>query len=334
VLDKNARTVSGALNYSTNLNVQQVFGPVGDLACSLNTPDECISELQDNGTITINRNNTPPLVIVGGGDGNAASIAPLNPSELFQMGDGARYYTTDGAATWIGDYGSCLPNNFYATTMIDQTPPSGFTPYIYTFSIPYNGSTSSYVYYKTVNPNCDWTAATPSHPFDTNRFSPRSMDASNDQTGYVFYVVGWGTGRLYVLDSYNTGSLGTTMNYVDRTPPVSGFSSFNDSQIAADRSSSRPYTVTYATGSARPSQAFISNDRGQTWTDVNGDLATKLSNASFWKLVANPNDQTQLFLGSSRSASRTIGSISPSRIVPCRRTSRWWLTSGASARAI
>jgi Big-like domain-containing protein len=305
VLDKNALTVSGSLNYATNLNVQQVFGPVGDLACSLDSIDECIAGLQDNGTITINRNNTPPLLIVGGGDGNAASIAPNNPSELFQMGDGGRWYTTNGAASWVGDYGGCLPNNFYATTMIDQTPPNGFTPYIYTFSIPYTGSTSSYVYYKTVNPNCDWAQANPSHPFDTNSFSPRSMDASNDQTGYVFYVVGWGTGRLYVLDSYSTGSLGGTMTYVDRTPPVSLFSSFNDSQIAADRSSSRPYTVTYTTGSARPSQAFISNDRGQTWTEVTGDLADKLSYASFWKLVANPGDQRQLFLGTDQGIYRS-----------------------------
>lgn len=305
VLDEFSLAVSGSLNYATNLNVQQVFGPVGDLACSLNEPDECISGLQDNGSITINRNNTPPLVIIGGGDGNQASIAPDNPAELFQMGNGGREYSTDGGASWTGDYGNCLPNNYYATTMIDQTPPIGFTPYIYTFSLPPTGGTNSYVYYKTVNPNCDWTPANPSFPFNTSTFSPRSMDASNDPTGYVFYVVGWGTGRLYVLDSYNTGNLGTTMSYVDRTPPVSFFASFNDSQIAADRSSSRPYTVTYTTGAARPSQAFISNDRGQTWTEVTGDLATKLPDASFWKLIANPGDQSQLFLGTDQGIYRS-----------------------------
>jgi Bacterial Ig-like domain (group 3) len=304
VLDENTLSVSGSLNYSTNLNAQQVFGPVGDLACSLDEPDECIIGLQDNGTITMNRNNTPPLVIVGGGDGNESSIAPNNPSEMFQMGDGARYYTTDGGSTWVGDYGSCLTNNYYATTMIDQTPPNGFTPYIYTFSTPNNSSTSSYVYYKPVDSSCDWSAANASDPFNTNVFSPRSMDASNDQSGYVFYVVGWSTGRLYVLDSYSTGPLGS-MTYVDRTPPVSVFSSFNDSQIAADRSSSKPYTVTYTTGAARPSQAFLSNDRGQTWTEVTGDLATKLPNASFWKLIANPGDQTQLFLGTDQGVYRS-----------------------------
>jgi hypothetical protein len=304
VLDENTLSVSGSLNYSTNLNVQQVFGPVGDLACSLDEPDECIIGLQDNGTITMNRNNTPPLVNVGGGDGNQTSIAPLNASEMFDMADGSRWYTTDGGSSWTGDYGSCLPGNYYATTMIDQTPPNGFNPYIYTFSVPFSGSTSSYVYYKPVDPNCDWTAANGSDPFDTTVFSPRSMDASNDQSAYVFYVVGWGTGQLYVLDSYSTGSLGS-MTYVDRTPPLSLFSTFNDSQIAADRSSSKPYTVTYTTGASRPSQAFISNDRGQSWTEVTGDLATKLPDASYWKLIANPGDQTQLFLGTDQGIFRS-----------------------------
>jgi hypothetical protein len=304
VLDKSSLSVSGSLNYATNLNAEQVFGPVGDLACSLNLPDECIAGLQDNGTITIDRNSSPPLVIVGGGDGNVASIAPDNPNELFQMGNGGRWYSTDGAASWTGDYGNCLPNNYYATTMIDQTPPNGFTPYIYTFSVPYSGSTSSYVYYKPVDPNCDWQAANSTAPFNTNSFSPRSMDASNDPSAYVFYVVGWGTAKLYVLDSYNTGPLGT-MGYVDRTPPLSIFNNNGDSQVAADRSSSRSNTVTYTTGSARPSQAFLSNDRGQTWKEVTGDLSWKLSNASFWKLIANPGDQNQLFLGTDQGIYRS-----------------------------
>jgi Bacterial Ig-like domain (group 3) len=304
VLDKTTLSVSGALNYSTGLNAEQVFGAVGDLACSLDEPDECISGLQDNGTITINRNNTPPLVTVGGGDGNSASIAPNDPSEMFQMGDGGRWYTTNGATSWVGDYGNCLADNYYATTMIDQTPPNGFSPYIYTFSVPTSSSTSSYVYYKTVNPNCDWSQANPSNPFNTNVFSPRSMDASNDPHAYVFYVVGWSTGRLYVLDSYSTGGIGA-MSYVDRTPPLSRFSSFSDSQIAADRSSLRPYTVTYTTGASRPSQAFLSNDRGQTWTEVTGDLSTKLPDANYWKLIANPSDQTQLFLGTDQGIYRS-----------------------------
>jgi hypothetical protein len=306
VLDENTLSVSGALDYATNLNVQQVFGPVGDLACSRTEPDECLSGLQDNGSILINRNDSPPNVIENGGDGSQVSIAPNNPDELFNMEDGTRFYSTDQGASWSGDYGACLPSNNYATTLIDQTPPNGFTPFIYTFSQPpgSQNSTDSYVYYKTVNPNCDWSAANPTAPFDTTKFSPRSMDASNDPSGYVFYVVGWGTGALKVLDSYSTGRLGA-MSYVDRTPPLSRFAQSSDSQIAADRSTSRPYTVTYTTGGSRPSQAFLSNDRGQTWSEVTGDLATKLPDASYWKLLANPVDQRQLFLATDQGIYRS-----------------------------
>lgn len=306
VLDENTLSVSGSLNYATNLNVQQVFGPVGDLACSLTEPDECASGMQDNKSVMFNRNDTPPIwqPLNGNYDGNGSSIAPNDANEVFLMANGGRYYSTDDGSTWNGDYGNCLSNNYYATTMIDQTPPNGFTPYIYTFSVPGSGGTNSYVYYKPVDSSCDWAAANASDPFNTNAFSPRSMDASNDPSAYVFYVVGWGTGQLYVLDSYSTGSLGS-MTYVDRTPPLSIFSNFSDSQIAADRSSSKPYTVTYTTGASRPSQAFLSNDRGQSWTEVTGDLATKLPDSSFWKLIANPGDQSNLFLATDQGVYRS-----------------------------
>jgi len=122
------------------------------------------------------------------------------------------------------------------------------------------------------------------------------MDVSNDPKGNVFYTVGWLTGTLYVMDSYSDGPLGS-MTFEERTPALPAGSASNDSQIAADRSSLRPYTVTYTTGASRPSRAYLSNDRGQTWPDVPGDLAFTLTDATYWKLVANPSDQTQLFLG-------------------------------------
>ena len=303
VIDENSLSVSASLNHNTNLNVEQVYGPVGALACSLNTPDECISGLQDNGSITINRYDSPPLEKRLGNDGAAVSIAPNDANELFAMSNGARFYTTDDFNSQVGDYGSCLTNNFYATTMIDQTPPNGFTPFIYTFSVPGSGGYYSYIYYKPVDSNCDWTVANPVG-FDTNVFSPRSMDASNDPGAYVFYLVGWNTAWLQVADSYSDGPLGN-MGYENRTPPLSHSSTFNDSQVAADRSSSRPFTVTYTTGIARPSQAFLSNDRGQTWTEVTGDLASRLPDASYWKLVANPQDQRQLFLATDQGIYRS-----------------------------
>jgi len=97
------------------------------------------------------------------------------------------------------------------------------------------------------------------------------------------------------MDGYSDGTLGN-MGWEVRTPPLPSGSWDNDCQIAADRSSLRPYTLTYTTGASRPSRAYISNDRGLHWTDVTGDLTTKLPDGNYWKLIANPADQTQLFL--------------------------------------
>ena len=292
-IDKYALTVSGSLNYATNLNVQQVFGAGnGDMACSYSLPDECIAGLQDNGVVTLNRNSTPAIVDSGlGGDGGQVSISPDNPNEVFAMWNGGRRYAFDGGGTipsWT-DFGNCPPNvnnsNFYATTMLDQTPSNGSLRNLFTIS-------GNFVYYKPVDSSCDWS---PANSFLFPLPGPFMMDASNDQNAYVFYTVPWNSGRLYVLDGYSDGPLGS-MSYEDRTPPLPAGSQLIDSRIAADRSSSRPYTVTYVTSTSRPSRALLSNDRGQTWTDVTGDLSWKLSNGYFWKLVANPGDQQNLFL--------------------------------------
>ncbi|MBZ5654172.1 MAG: Ig-like domain repeat protein [Acidobacteriia bacterium] len=292
-IDKYALTVSGSLNYATNLNLQQVFGAGnGDMACSYSLPDECIAGLQDDGVVTLNRNTTPAIVDSGlGGDGGQVSISPDNPNEVFAMWNGARRYAFDGGGTipsWT-DFGNCPPNvdnsNFYATTMLDQTPSNGSLRNLFTIS-------GNFVYYKPVDSICDWSQAN-SYLFPLP--GPFMMDASNDQNAYVFYTVPWNSGKLYVLDGYSDGPLGS-MFYEDRTPPLPAGSQLKDSRIAADRSSSRPYTVTYVTSSSRPPRALLSNDRGQTWTDVTGDLSWKLPNGYFWKLVANPGDQQNLFL--------------------------------------
>ena len=289
-IDKTTLTVDGSLNYLTNLNLQQVFGVGnGDMACSYTLPDECIAGLQDDGVVTFNRNNSPTIVDSGlGGDGGQVSISPDNPNEVFAMWNGGRRYAFDGGGTqgsWT-NFGNCVPavnnSNFYATTMIDQTP-STPVPNIFTVS-------GNYVYYKPVDSACDWSAA--------NAVAvpgPFMMDASNDQNAYTFYTVPWNSGRLNVMDGYVDGPLGS-MSYEDRTPPLPAGSQLKDSRIAADRSSSRPYTVTYVTATSKPVAAFLSNDRGQTWTDVTGDLRTKLPNGAFWKLIANPGDQQNLFL--------------------------------------
>ncbi len=145
--------------------------------------------------------------------------------------------------------------------MIDQTPNTAFTPYIYTVAGPW-------LWYKPVDPNCDWSLANSnSAPLPA---SPFMMDASNDPNAYVFYTVPKSSGALYVMDSYSDGALGS-MTYEDRTPPNRAIRT--DGRVSADRSNLRPNTVTYVSATSFPNVAFLSNDRGQTWTDVTGDLS-------------------------------------------------------------
>src|SRR5579884_3917203 len=286
VFDYSSSSVSGVLN-ELGLDCQQTMGPVDCLAGARTVPDLLLAGLQDNGMIRIDRNDDPEILELGGGDGGAASIAPGDPNTfIFSSGTAYnRYYSTNQGANWTG-INYFLPNNWVPTVMIDQTPPAGFTPYIYTYS-------DVYVWYKPVDNSDDWQAAN-STPLPSG-YSPRGMDASNDPYNYVFYIESWGSGELYVMDGYSDGALGN-MGWEVRTPPLPAGSWDNDCQIAADRSSLRPYTITYTTGASRPSRAFLSNDRGLHWTDVTGDLKSKLPDGNYWKLVANPNDQTQLFL--------------------------------------
>jgi len=289
VFNETSLSVSGTLNYGTNLNVEEVFAP-GDVACSRTLPDFCLSGLQDNGVVSFDRLTNPAIVALTGGDGAAVSISPDNPNWLFAMEvSTGRVYSADGGSNWTGDYGSCYPFDYAATTMIDQTP-NRPVPFIYTVS-------GSHILFKIVDPRCDWLWANSKLLPDGFKY----IDASNDPNAYVFYVTGWPSSKLYVADSYTDGSL-STMTYEDRTPPLPSGSSLNGAGIiAADRSSLRPYTVTYTTGGAKPARAYISNDRGLHWTDVTGDLP----DGQYIKLVANPTDQTQMFLATDTSVYRT-----------------------------
>ena len=182
VLDENSLSLSTSLNYLTNLNLQGVFG-VGthDFTCAHNLPNQCLAGLQDNAVVTINRYATQSIVDVGlGGNGGQVSISPDNAKEMFSMSNGSRFYTFDPFAGWTSEDGDCLSVNCYATTMIDQTPNTGFTLYIYIIAGPW-------LWYKPVDPNCDWSlASNNSAPLPA---SPYMMEASNDTNAYVFYTV-------------------------------------------------------------------------------------------------------------------------------------------------
>lgn len=286
---------SGALNLNTGLNCQQVLSPPNCLAGSRTLPDRCLAGLQDNQLVLIEGQNTPTIQMVGqGGDGGCVSISPDNGSTMVGITNTYRMYSTDTFSTY--NYIDFALQGKQQALLIDQTP--GRIPsYIYTQS-------DSNVYFKTNDTSNDW-APVNSKPLPST-WNTRVLDAACDLTGgnYVFYLTAWSTGKMIVMDGYSDGTVGS-MSWEYRTPKLATGAWNSECHIAADRSTLSPYTVTYVTGASRPSQAFLSNDRGKKWKEVTGDLATNLPNANYWKLIANPGDQRQLFLATDQGVYRS-----------------------------
>jgi len=78
-----------------------------------------------------------------------------------------------------------------------------------------------------------------------------------------------------------------------------------DAHANADKSTLQPDTIYYTTGASRPSQAFVSTDGGQTWTDVTGNMTTGKNGPDFVKLLANPRNLNQLFLATTEGVFRS-----------------------------
>ncbi len=115
----------------------------------------------------------------------------------------------------------------------------------------------------------------------------------------VLYVTGI-DGDLLVYDSQYAGPIGAMLGHEIRTPALATRTSMvDDARVYADRSTRQWDTVYFSTGARRPSQAFLSLDRGVSWSDVTGNLPELAPDADYNQLVANPNRLDELFLATS-----------------------------------
>jgi hypothetical protein len=280
-----SNTVSGQLNL-LGLNAEQS----GSLASARLDPELLLSGLQDNG---MTRFGSPDWTFLGGGDGGPASISPDNTTDFFYSSGAAfyRYYSTNRGDSWNG-VNCSFPTNWAPTVMRDPTPDLGYSE-MFTH-------TDDYLWYKPVSTACNWAKINNGHPLPSG-FPVKAIDQNNNSWLYVFYATAWGSGSLYVLEGGSVGSL----TPVNRTPPLPTGSTMNDAIVTADRSSLQPGTAYYVTGGARPSRAFLTTDRGMSWQDVTGDLATVLPNASYQELVALPSNLNELYLATDQGVYRS-----------------------------
>ena len=116
----------------------------------------------------------------------------------------------------------------------------------------------------------------------------RQFDQANNSNEFLFYATG-NSSSLYVLRGSTLPLTG-----ILKTPPLVGFP--NRSVAFADRSVLQPETVYLTTDSGRPSQVWLSEDGGDMWENVTGNLDILLPAASYRELVANPSNLDQLYL--------------------------------------
>jgi hypothetical protein len=272
------------------LNISQTYNPP-TFDRSLSNPDRLLAGSQDNGNIRIDRQlTTERYRYLFGGDGGQVSIHPNNDTQ-FAMTSGFAYqrYFWQGEGPQVN---------------MNVNLPGGGTPtmvYNHIINLPvvftHDGR---YLFWRWSweGNSVNWRYVNPNHPLPAG-ISIQSIEAGSIDP-LVIYITDWNSVSngiaLYVMEEGVTGTLGD-MNWEDRTPsgafvpdvPTGGW-------VFADRSSQHGSYVYFATGSRRPSRAYLSTNKGGAWWDVTGDLAQSLPNVNYWQVLAHPLDHRQLFL--------------------------------------
>ncbi len=299
-LDTESMSVADHLNLVPELNLQEIVvengTPHGSLHAALDNDWLALAGLQDNGVVRLDTWNDEVSYVVGG-DGGEVHISNHDIQDLFITMGGPpynRYRSFDHGANWSGANCVLTSTPGPSTLMMDpvsRSPKSMFA------------HQGRFVLYASSLGGCNWKVAN-SNPLPPG-FVVDHLEVATEVSAPVFYVTGSGQllgqslydSKLYVLDGLVHGPLGQ-MDWEDRTPALPQGSQLRDANVTADRSlqAQRQSWVYYTTARSRPSRVFRSESRGKTWKDVTGDLVTKLPGASYWELLAHPQNDQILFL--------------------------------------
>ncbi len=294
----------GRLN-NFGLHTTQAMG-LAAIAASPASDSVVWHALQDNGVVKIRHVSAVQHDLITGGDGGQVSLSPDDVNHVaFSVGvDYVRALTLDGGSSHsLVDCGLAVP--WAPTAAIN--PVAGLaasSPRLYTFTGPQAPSVRAQVWRRPLNINCATTwspligGAT---PLPAN-FNPRLLEIANTSTALVIYLTGWGDRRVFVIDSSIHGSP-PNMSWAERTPAPPSGASGNDAVVYADRF--RGNTAYYVSAISRPSRVLRSTNRGVTWTDVTGNLATVVPDAHYWVVAAHPTRANELYLGTSVGVYRT-----------------------------
>lgn len=308
-------TVTSNLNRD-GFNISQMVGSSGVLHVARQDRTLALGALFDNGVVKIDTDAATALTMIANADGGQVSISPDSTADMFASlgAPFSRYISTSGGAGWSGAVNCGLGNEWASSMLRDPTP--GIANEVYTYSSNSGGAARVWWRPETATTCATGWSSAQVTAFDAS-FDPRLVDQANNTLDWVFYVTGWASSWLYVLDSNDpagTSPLAGNLVAELRTPPILPRTSpYGAAQANADRSALQPNTVYYVTLDSRPSQAFVSVNRGNAWRDVTGNLAQPPggTQVDFYELLANPADLNQMFLATNVGMFRTDDGLDP-----------------------
>jgi hypothetical protein len=295
---------SADLGNNAGFNSWQSLAAQTTLAASLFDPTFLVTGMQDNGVAKI---QGALATAVDGGDGGEVSISPDDTDHFYYtLGvPFGRWGTDDSGASHT--YLDCSLGAPFGGVMRDPTP--GLGPAIanlYTLGLDGAGSMFLYAENESSFPLCGWAkahaTALPSSMTD--------VDLANDISRRTLYVSGPSDRRVFVSDSQPPGAF----VWADRTPPTidSPLTGAGASALLfADHSALRPGRAYYTTSSARPSRALVTEDRGQTWREVTGNLAVLAGDTDFLELIGDPRGTKTLIAATRVGVFRTDTATAP-----------------------
>jgi hypothetical protein len=276
------------------------------LAASRSNPDVFLAGLQDDG-VAIGNVAANMVRWALKGDGGQGSIMPDNPLVMTASlnGTAGKFVSFNQGLTW-SNINDGLEQQKFASLLIDPTPGLD-APLVFTSKLLGDDSTPpSQIVFRLLDAKLlpllpPWLPVSPdtldgvvNHVDHTTNPDVHQLIATLDGHRALFSY----SGSRSSLGDYPLVTITPRLQELAEGAP-------RDAHANADKSTLQPDTIYYTTGASRPSQAFVSTNRGQKWTDVTGNMKTGKKGPDFVKLVANPRNLDQLFLATTEGVFRS-----------------------------
>jgi autotransporter-associated beta strand protein len=284
---------AGGANTWTDINGNLATLTTNSVAVDPTNLSVIYTESQDNGGALTNGSKAWNNMAFG--DGGLIRVNPLNPNILYHVQNGSLFESTDGPNTTAGSWNDILDvGPLYFPFAIDQVNPN---------RLLVGGPTPGPALQESIDGGATWhDLGAPLPIFDQVTSLAMSTYQGNFTFDSGFPLVGdqgastYDGGTIYISDGANlwvTKDDGAT--WVDRTAgiPASISAEFGIASLAVDPTNRDiAYLVSNGPGGLGQGRVFLTDDAGQTWQDITGDLP----DVPVYSLAIDPRSNT-LYVG-------------------------------------